>query len=157
MKKVDALLSDYAFFHQTPGNKICHFIGIPLIILSLLALLRSIVILGWFTAAEILILLSFIYYLMLDFRLAIGMLLAVCALDAVAWKITDIRIGLAVLIIGWIFQGIGHAVYEKRSPAFTRNLVHLMVGPLFLLNEVLRVRPVSIPGNSAGESPALHR
>ncbi|MGH9856825.1 MAG: Mpo1-like protein [Acidobacteriota bacterium] len=154
MKKVDSLLSDYAFYHQTTGNKICHFIGIPLIILSLLALLRSIVVHGWFTAAEILILLSFIYYLMLDFRLAIGMLLAVSALDAAAWKITDIRIGLAVLIIGWIFQGIGHAIYEKRSPAFTRNLVHLMVGPLFLLNEVLRVRPVTPQTGSAGESPA---
>jgi uncharacterized membrane protein YGL010W len=156
MKKVDSLLSDYAFYHQTTGNKICHFIGIPLIIFSLLALLRSVVIHGWFTAAEILILFSFIYYLMLDVRLAIGMLLVVCALDAAAWRIMDIRIGLAVLIVGWIFQGIGHAVYEKRSPAFTRNLVHLMVGPLFLLNEMLRVRPVKLQGNSAGESPALH-
>ena len=149
MKKVDTLLSDYAFYHQTAGNKICHFIGIPLIIFSLLALLRPLVIVQWFTAAEILILLSFIYYLTLEFRLAIGMLIVVCALDAGAWRIMDIRLALAILIIGWIFQGIGHAVFEKRSPAFTRNLVHLMVGPLFLLNELLRIRPVQLPAKSA--------
>jgi uncharacterized membrane protein YGL010W len=157
MKKVDSLLSDYAFYHQSTGNKICHFIGIPLIIFSLLVILRSIVVYHWFTGAEILILLSFIYYLMLDFRLALGMLFVVCVLDAAAWRIPDIRIGLAVLVVGWIFQGIGHAVYEKRSPAFTRNLVHLMVGPLFLLNEALRVRPVKLQGSPAAESPALHR
>ncbi len=45
--------------------------------------------------------------------------------------------------MGWIFQGIGHAVYEKRSPAFLRNLVHLLVGPAFLVNEALRIRPVA--------------
>ena len=47
--------------------------------------------------------------------------------------------------MGWIFQGIGHAVYEKRSPAFLRNLVHLLVGPAFLVNEALHVRPVGKP------------
>ena len=149
MKKVDLLLSDYAFYHQTTGNKLCHFIGIPLIILSLFALLRPLLIVRWFSAAEILILVSFLYYLMLDLRLAIVLLLAVSVLDAVAWKITDIRLAMAILIIGWIFQGIGHALFEKRSPAFTRNLIHLMVGPLFLLNELLRIRPVQLPAKSA--------
>ena len=143
MKKVDSLLSDYAFYHQTTGNKICHFIGIPLIIFSLLALLRPVVLMDWFTAAELLIVLSVVYYLILDVRLALGMLLVVAALDFAAWKIADFRIGMAALIIGWIFQGIGHAVYEKRSPAFTRNLVHLLVGPIFLLNEVLHVRKLA--------------
>jgi uncharacterized membrane protein YGL010W len=149
MKKVDLHLSDYALYHQTRGNKICHFIGIPLIMFSLFALLRPLSLMPSFTAAELLILLSFVYYLTLDFRLALGMLLVSSALDLAAWKIADLRIGLIALIVGWIFQGIGHAVYEKRSPAFTRNLVHLLIGPLFLLNELLRVRTV--------ETPALHR
>jgi uncharacterized membrane protein YGL010W len=148
-KKVDSHLSDYALYHQTQGNKICHFIGIPLIMFSLFALLRPLSLLSFFTAAELLILLSFVYYLTLDFRLAAGMLLVSCALDLAAWKMSDLRIGLIALIVGWVFQGIGHAVYEKRSPAFTRNLVHLLIGPVFLLNELLRVRPV--------ETPALHR
>ena len=112
---------------------------------SLFALLRPLSLLPFLSAAELLILLSFAYYLTLDFRLAIGMLLVSSALDLAAWKIADLRIGLIALVVGWIFQGIGHAVYEKRSPAFTRNLVHLLIGPLFLLNELLHVRTVPTP------------
>ena len=26
--------SDYAAFHRTPGNKVCHSLGIPIIVLS---------------------------------------------------------------------------------------------------------------------------
>ena len=143
MSKVDIHLSDYAFYHQTRGNKVCHFIGIPLIMFSLFALLRPLTLFPSFTAAELLIAITFFYYLSLNFRLAIGMLLVSCVLDLAAWKIADLRIGLIAFIVGWIFQGIGHAVYEKRSPAFTRNLVHLLIGPLFLLNEVLGIRPVN--------------
>lgn len=149
MKKVDSLLADYAFYHRSRGNKICHFVGIPLIVFSLLVLLRPIILLEPVTAAELLVTMSFVYYLTLDLRLALGMLLLTSALDLAAWKTTDLRIGAAALIVGWIFQGLGHAIYEKRSPAFLRNLVHLLVGPLFLLNEAWRVRPLNkLPQNA---------
>ena len=143
MKKVDSLLADYAFYHRTRGNKACHFIGIPLIMYSLFALLRPVVLLEPLTLAEILVVVSVAYYLSLDLKLAIGMLAIVSLLDLAAWKTADLRIGIAAMVIGWILQGIGHAVYEKRSPAFFRNLVHLLVGPLFLLNEVWRVRSIT--------------
>jgi uncharacterized membrane protein YGL010W len=143
MKKVDSLLSDYAFYHRSRGNKICHFIGVPLIIYSLFLLLRSVPLVESITAAELLLLLSFLYYVSLDLRLAFAMLVLSLVLDLAAWKTADFRIAIAAFLIGWIFQGIGHAVYEKRSPAFLRNLVHLMVGPIFLLNEIWHVRPVT--------------
>ena len=111
---------------------------------SLMALLRPLTIFPPFTAAELLIAVTFLYYLSLDWQLAIGMLLFSCALDLAAWKLADLRIGIIALIVGWIFQGIGHGVYEKRSPAFTRNLVHLLIGPLFLLNEVTQIRPINV-------------
>jgi uncharacterized membrane protein YGL010W len=143
MKKVDSLLADYAFYHRTRGNKVCHFIGIPLIMYSLFLLLRSVVLVETITAAELLIAVSVAYYLTLDPKLAFGMLGVASLLDLAAWKSADLRIGIAAMVIGWIFQGIGHAVYEKRSPAFLRNLLHLLVGPLFLLNEVWHVRRVT--------------
>jgi uncharacterized membrane protein YGL010W len=143
MKKVDSRLSDYAFYHRSRGNKVCHFIGIPLIIYSLFLLLRSFPLAESITAAELLLLLSFFYYLTLDLRLALAMLVLSVLLDLAAWKTADFRIGIVAFLIGWIFQGIGHAVYEKRSPAFLRNLVHLLVGPIFLLNEIWHVRPIT--------------
>ena len=39
---------------------------------------------------------------------------------------------------GWVLQFIGHGVYEKRSPAFVRNLVHLLIGPLWILRAMAR-------------------
>ena len=147
-KKIDALLSDYAAYHQTRGNKSCHFIGIPLIIFGLLSILR-LVTAGPMTGAEILIAVTTVYYLILQLRLAAGMLLAAALLDLTALAISNAAAGLAALVIGWIFQAIGHAVYERNRPAFFRNLVHLLVGPLFLLNEVLHVRPVAVPQRSA--------
>lgn len=144
MKHVDELLSDYASYHRTRGNVICHFIGIPLIIFgifSLMQLLRIGMISGVpITAAEIFIAIVLVYYFSLDAKLATGMLLSTVILDAAAHALNDWRIGLTLFIVGWIFQGIGHAVYEKRSPAFLKNLLHLLVGPIFLLNDALRVR-----------------
>jgi uncharacterized membrane protein YGL010W len=68
------------------------------------------------------------------------MLVVFGAIDVAARAIEGWRIGLAAFAVGWIFQGVGHAVYEKNRPAFFRNLLHLLVGPLFLMNELLKVR-----------------
>ena len=143
MKQVDKLLSDYAFYHRTKGNKLCHFIGIPLIIYGILAVL-ALLPLGAIrlTTAELLIVVVGIYYLILDVRLGSVMIVISVLVDAVACAVGDVRVGLSVLVIGWVFQTIGHGAFEKNRPAFLRNLLHLLVGPIFLLNEILHVRPV---------------
>jgi uncharacterized membrane protein YGL010W len=38
--------------------------------------------------------------------------------------------------IGWVFQFIGH-YFEGRKPAFVDDLVGLLIGPLFVVAEVL--------------------
>ena len=61
------------------------------------------------------------------------------------WLVPAIYAGcLAAFVAGWIFQGIGHARYEKKSPAFFKNLLHLLVGPIFLWNELLHVRNIGV-------------
>jgi uncharacterized membrane protein YGL010W len=40
---------------------------------------------------------------------------------------------LGLFVFGWILQGVGHYVYERNSPAFFRNFVHLAVGQLWIL------------------------
>ena len=136
MKNIDELLADYASYHQTLGNIRCHTIGIPLIVYSLIALLLLVRLPGVvITAAEIVIVLSFLYYLMLDYKLAIALLLATCLLDVLARWVDNPMIAMAAMATGWIFQFMGHLVYEKKSPAFFRNLQHLLIGPLFVINE----------------------
>lgn len=147
MSKVDALLADYAANHATKGNVACHFVGIPLIVYGVVAMLLTVPLLavpglGVVTLAEALLLAASFYYFRLDSRLAVGMLLVVAVFDVVARTIGDWRVGLAAFVVGWIFQGIGHAVYEKKSPSFLKNMVHLLVGPIFLVNEVIHARRI---------------
>jgi len=141
MKQIDLLLSDYASYHRTIGNIYCHFFGIPLIIYGVLALLR-LVKLGPVSAAEILIFVTAVFYLILDLRLAAAMVAMSMTLNFAAYAISSVPAAVGAFIAGWILQAIGHAVYEKRSPAFTRNLLHLLVGPIFILNEALRIRTI---------------
>ena len=39
---------------------------------------------------------------------------------------------LALFIVGWILQFVGHAI-EGNQPAFFRNPIYLLVGPLWLV------------------------
>lgn len=142
MKHIDALLADYASHHSTRGNLVCHVLGITLIVFGVLALLAQIRV-GPVRASEIVIVAVVLYDATLDLSLAAGLLVAFALLDVAARAVADWRVGLASFVLGWIFQAIGHAVYEKNRPAFFKNLVHLLVGPLFLVNELLKVRRVA--------------
>jgi uncharacterized membrane protein YGL010W len=42
------------------------------------------------------------------------------------------RWALALFVLGWILQFVGHAI-EGNQPAFLKNPVYLLVGPLWLL------------------------
>jgi uncharacterized membrane protein YGL010W len=45
------------------------------------------------------------------------------------------RWGLGLFVVGWIFQFIGHAI-EGNQPAFFKNPVYLLVGPLWLIRRL---------------------
>jgi uncharacterized membrane protein YGL010W len=143
MRRIDALLGDYGQAHRAPGNVTCHSIGISLIVFGTLSMLHAIPISGFWTASEAFVAGASIWYLAFDLRLGVAMLGAAALFDAVARLVGDWRVGAVAFVVGWTFQGIGHAVYEKNSPAFVRNLVHLLVGPAFLVNKVLKIRPVA--------------
>jgi uncharacterized membrane protein YGL010W len=131
-----AHFADYASFHGTAGNKACHYVGIPLIVLSILALLARVPLfdVGGFTVtlAEVFLVVVTAYYVTLDAVLAAIMLVASAALLALGRPL-PVAVSVGLFVLGWIFQFVGHYVYEKRSPAFYRNLAHLLVGPLWIV------------------------
>jgi uncharacterized membrane protein YGL010W len=45
------------------------------------------------------------------------------------------RWALSLFVVGWILQFVGHAI-EGNQPAFFRNPVYLLVGPLWLARQV---------------------
>lgn len=136
-----AHFTDYATFHATPGNKACHYVAVPLIVLTVFALLSHVPLGTAFgftvTLAEVLIVLATAYYLTLDAPLAV-MMLAASILCAWAGRSIAPPVALAIFVGAWVLQFVGHYVYEHRSPAFFRNLAHLLVGPLWVLAKATR-------------------
>jgi uncharacterized membrane protein YGL010W len=142
MQDIQTLFADYAAFHQTAGNKFFHRVGIPMIMLSLIGMLTQVPLVDVATVkldlAMILIAAAAAYYFVIEWRLAIAMIAISVAFYFIGASI-PLWINAALFILGWIFQFIGHKVYEHKNPAFFRNFVHLLVGPLWILNDVVPV------------------
>jgi uncharacterized membrane protein YGL010W len=148
MRTLTDQLSQYAAYHRDKRNIATHFIGIPLIVLAIAALLSRPawpVLSGTFmlTPAYVLFALATLYYLWLDVPLGIAMGI-VSALSAAfghwaASQVTSIwlAIGIGLFVIGWVFQFIGHVRYEHRKPAFVDDIIGLLIGPLFILVELM--------------------
>ncbi|HEX7809825.1 MAG TPA: Mpo1-like protein [Thermoanaerobaculia bacterium] len=142
MQTIEALFADYASYHQTPGNKAFHRLGIPMIMFTLIGMLTQVKlgILGGvnYDLAMILIAAASAYYFVVEWRLALPMI-AVSILFYFVGAAIPFWINVALFVLGWIFQFIGHKVYEHKNPAFFRNFQHLLVGPLWILNDLVPV------------------
>jgi uncharacterized membrane protein YGL010W len=142
MQDIQTLFADYASYHRTKGNKNYHRAGIPLIMLTLIGMLVRVKLFDAggvrVDVAMVLIALSTLYSLAVEWRLAIAML-AVSIVFYFAGAAMPLWLNVSLFILGWIFQFIGHSVYEKKKPAFMRNFVHLLVGPLWILNDFVPV------------------
>jgi uncharacterized membrane protein YGL010W len=138
---IDALFADYASYHRTAGNKWFHRFGIPMIMLSGLGMLARLEIISIgslrIDAAVVLIFAAGAYYIVLDWLLGLAML-AVSIIFYIAGAALPMSVNIVLFVLGWIFQFIGHSVYEKKQPAFMRNFVHLLIGPLWILKGMVR-------------------
>ena len=52
---------------------------------------------------------------------------------------TCFRFFLIQHIVNWILQIVGHAIFEKRAPALTDNLLLTLNAPFFVTAEVLKM------------------
>ena len=138
VRDIRSLFADYASYHRTSGNKAFHRIGIPLIMLTLLSMLARVPVAGPVDAAILLIAVAEVIYLILDWRLGALMLIVSAVFYWVGWLL-PLWLNVALFVIGWILQFVGHSVYEKRQPAFFKNALHLLVGPLWILNDLMPV------------------
>jgi uncharacterized membrane protein YGL010W len=140
---LDALWVDYDQHHQAAGNKYCHMLGIPLIIIGLLGMLLVLPhfdVLGLpMDLAILLVLGAGIVYVFLDAKLGAAMFVIDVAFYLIARQL-NWKLALGLFVLGWLFQFIGHGIYEKRAPAFSKNLAHLLVGPLWVLNHFVHLR-----------------
>ena len=145
MTNLERLLSQYAAYHLNSNNIVTHFIGIPLIVFSILCLTAraGVDISGiTITLAMVLIILTGIYYLSLDKLFGALMLILLVLAYPLALKIAALSLwnwlgaSVGIFVVGWVFQFVGH-YFEKKKPAFVDDLVGLAIGPLFVLAEFI--------------------
>jgi len=135
MRKVDELFARYAESHQNPTNKSIHWVCVPLITWSVIALFWA-----WSpVAAYAFIALALVFYLWLSPVIAIGMLGVTAAFVYPMTLLGPnvLNVAIAVFVLAWIGQFIGHRI-EGKKPSFFEDVKFLLVGPAWLLSFVYR-------------------
>lgn len=142
-------LATYASVHRDWRNKATHFVGIPVIVFSLLLILSL-----WrfelggreWTLSLAIAILAVLGWMALD--LGVGILMGI--IMAPAWYAAEALAGslgstsavwtaFAVLFVGgWVLQFLGHH-YEGKRPALIDNIFQGFIGPMFLVAEILVV------------------
>lgn len=142
-------LASYASVHRDWRNKATHFVGIPLIVFSLLLLMSL-----WhfdmggrdWTVSLTVALAAVLGWMALD--LGIGVVMALVM--APAWYAAVVLVEalgspsavwmtFTVLFVGgWVLQLLGHH-YEGKRPALFDNIFQGFIGPMFLVVEILVV------------------
>lgn len=135
-RDIDTLLGKYSESHLNHTNEIIHFVCVPVIVFSLLGILWAIHPLVAVAAAVA----SMAYYIKLSKNFAIGMgvmALLMLGLLALLPKVVILPLSIAIFVLAWIGQFIGHKI-EGKKPSFLDDLRFLLIGPLFVLSFLYR-------------------
>ena len=134
-------LGSYASVHRDWRNKATHFVGIPVIVFSLLLILSLSP-----TAMIVVAIVAVLGWLALDpgigLVMAAIMAIACYAAEALAGALGSTQAVwiafLALFVGGWILQFLGHH-YEGKRPALLDNIFQAFIGPMFLVAETMVV------------------
>jgi uncharacterized membrane protein YGL010W len=127
------LYGEYASYHVDRRNRICHNIGIPLILLGLLGLL-ALARVGPLDLAMLAAVAVLVYYATISVRGALLSALVFAILYLIALRLPW-QADLAAFVVGWVFQLIGHRL-EGNRPKFLENMAYLLIGPLYFFEEL---------------------
>jgi uncharacterized membrane protein YGL010W len=137
--KLTALFREYDQFHLDPINRLTHKVAIPLIFFNAIAMLDWIKLFQipgpagfYLTAAHIAIAASVAWYVAMSFKLSVILALSFAGMLALGWY-TPAWLVIALGVFGWVLQLLGHLVWEKKAPNFTKNLIQALVGPIYFL------------------------
>jgi len=154
MRRIDRLLAHYGESHQNPANILIHKICVPTIVFTVYGLLWAIPVpasirqtlvlgdVGIVNAATLVFLAGLLYYLRLSLSMTLGMaLMSGVFLFILGWLeragLPIAGISLAIFVLAWIGQFVGHKI-EGKKPSFFEDLQFLLVGPAWTLSHLYR-------------------
>lgn len=150
-RSIEQWLAAYGESHQNKTNKLIHWICVPVITWTVLALMWLVQVPGlpWLNLAMAFILFALGFYWRLARSIAIGMALfsAIC-LGIILWHeatlVTPLwQSALALFVAAWLVQFIGHKI-EGKKPSFFEDLQFLLIGPAWLLSFIYRRQGISL-------------
>jgi uncharacterized membrane protein YGL010W len=136
MRTIDTLLAQYSESHRNPTNELIHFICVPVIVFSLLGLVWSVHPIAALAVSAA----ALWYYFNLSPPFAYGMLamtVIMLALLAVMPRYTVLPVSIAIFVLAWMGQFVGHQI-EGKKPSFFDDVRFLLIGPLFVLSFLYR-------------------
>lgn len=146
MQPLEAHMGMYTAYHRNPINRVIHFVMVPAIVWSLMVWLDLVPLFMWestsITLAFPVVAALLMWYIMLDFALGVAIVAVFTVLLVSAIQLHEtVGAGPAAAIAGivfvasWVFQFLGHGVWEKRRPALVDNLTQVFIAPMFLIAE----------------------
>jgi uncharacterized membrane protein YGL010W len=160
-------LGIYAEYHRDWNNCLMHIIGNPILFLAAvlpLSLLTVTVFGVQITLATLLVTPALLLWIAWD--VAIGLAIVVTAIPllwAAALIASNVSVAwvwiitIALIVIGWAMQIVGHQYFERRKPALLDNPIHMLISPMYVFAKLyvaLGWRPdlAAILEKSSGQS-----
>lgn len=148
MRSMQSWLDGYSADHRNPVNQVIHWICVPPIVWTVVALLWTVPVpSAWLKPgawAVFAMVLAFAWYWKHSHRLGGALLVAFVVLALfTAWLfelLGPVRlrwVALAVFVLAWIGQFVGHK-FEGHRPSFLTDVSYLLVGPAWLMEKFLR-------------------
>ena len=135
MKAIDQWFDEYGESHRNPINKLTHWICVPLITFSVLGMLWAIH--PW--VAMLVVGASLLFYAMLSWQIAAAMLVVSLVMLLILSMMTYVFWpNVAIFVLAWIGQFIGHHI-EGKKPSFFKDVQFLLIGPAWLLGFIFRL------------------
>jgi len=129
--QLETWFREYEADHTDAKTKLTHMVGIPMIVLALMALLRRLA-LGPTNFGLLALVAIVVFFYKHDRKLAWTFGAALFAFYVVSFLVST-KLAWFLFIVGWGLQFLGHYKYEKRSPAFFKNLLHVLIGPAWIV------------------------
>ncbi|GIX38164.1 MAG: membrane protein [Silanimonas sp.] len=148
MRRLHALLESYSADHVNATNQAIHLVCVPAIVWSVIAALWTVPVPGSLLQpgafAGLVMAAAAAWYFRQSRPLGLGITLAFVLAGASCWWLAGqvgmrglLFIAIAVFVLAWIGQFIGHRIEGKR-PSFFTDLVYLLVGPAWTLSKLYR-------------------
>jgi uncharacterized membrane protein YGL010W len=132
----------YAQAHRDRVNGVMHIIGNPMIFIGVVAplCLVPVTIFGLHTSlAPLLVIPALLLWTVWDVALGLAIVVAAIPLLLIASVIagsfsvtTVIVIAVALFVVGWALQIIGHQVFEGKHPTLVNNPVQMLISPMYM-------------------------